>query len=235
LITQNVISVDVNLKNLLDLWKKDILLNFNCHHIATIKEFTPGGAGQAPTVKATMNYKKTFIRQGANGQFNSYDVDYPIMLDMPVIILQGGGAALTFPIESGDTCLVMFNDRDIDNWFHSGQISSVSTQRLHSFADGIALVGVNSNAKPILNYDQMHALLTYGVAKVGVSETKALIANQLTTLGTVLTQLVTALSTLTTAMSSATPPTVVASIAVPSAAAAASLVNIQTLITGLLE
>lgn len=70
-------------------------------------------------------------------------ITYPLLVDCPVIILQGGGSYLEFPISSGDYCLVLFNDRDIDTWWSSENIAPPRTGRKHSLSDGFALVGLN--------------------------------------------------------------------------------------------
>jgi hypothetical protein len=56
------------------------------------------------------------------------------------------------PIQSGDTCLVLFCDRDLDNWFESGQITTLNSNRVHDLSDGVALVGIRhkQNVKKIM-------------------------------------------------------------------------------------
>lgn len=189
----NQLPSDPDLQDVLDLLRKQISLNLNCHAIATIKTFDPGGANRAPRVSAEVNYKKTYFLPNTKGTYVPQLTDYPPLVDMPVFIVSGGDAALTMPIAAGDECVVLFNDRDLDNWFQSGQTGTLSTNRLHSFADGIALIGVNSNLNPILNYDVIRALLTNGVVKVGINPTnnKATIMNAVTTLNTALQELIT--------------------------------------------
>lgn len=71
---------------------------------------------------------------------------YPLLVDCPYFVLQGGGAYLDMPIAAGDGCLVLFSDRDIDTWWATGNVTDPPTTRKHSLADGFALVGFN--AKP---------------------------------------------------------------------------------------
>ncbi len=147
--TQNLINTDLTLKDLLDLLRRDIMLSLNCHALATVKSFDE----DAQTIEAQINYKKSFVQKNQDGTTGTILVDYPILIDVPVISLQGGKGALTFPITKGDSCLIFFNDRDIDNWIFSGQSGQPpATNRLHSFADGIALVGLRDFNNPITNY-----------------------------------------------------------------------------------
>jgi hypothetical protein len=50
------------------------------------------------------------------------------------------------PIAADDTCLVLFNDRNMDDWYLTGKISAPADNRIHSIADGIVLVGIRSLA-----------------------------------------------------------------------------------------
>lgn len=203
----NQVPSEPTLADLLDQLKKDILLSFNCHHIATIQSFNPGSDSKAPTVTATVNYKKTFFNLQANGQYAAQLVDYPLLVDMPVFILGGGAAALTMPIKPGDECMIAFNDRDLDNWFASGLPGAVATNRLHSFADGVAFIGVRSNLHPIADYDPDRAVLRNGNALVGVgggAGQLVKIANNITTLNTLLQSLISTLQNLVSATAAIT-------------------------------
>lgn len=192
-IVQNPKVTEPNLSDLLGLLKKDILLSLFCHAIGTVQSFDSA----KQTVTATINYKKTYLRQDQAGQFNPVLVDYPILLDVPVVILGGGNANLTFPIAQGDECLILFNDRDIDNWFQSGQVGPVASNRLHSFSDGFALIGVRSLARSLAGYDTSRAVLANGTTLVGVSASKVKIANALHTLNGLLQSLISQIQLIT--------------------------------------
>lgn len=146
----NVIPNEPELKDLLDLVKKDVMLNINCHHIGTVQSFDE----TTQTAQVTINYTRTYVQMdpvtGLQGQVQR---DYPLIIDAPVIVIGGGSGALTFPVGIGDECLVLFNDRDIDNWFTGGGVGPVATISYHSFSDALVLVGVRSLQKVIPNYD----------------------------------------------------------------------------------
>lgn len=218
-------QVDPSLKDLLDLHKKDIMLSLNCHAIGTIQSFNSTNQ----TATATINYKKTVLKQDSNGVVYNELINYPVLLDIPVVILGGGICNLTFPITAGDECLILFNDRDIDNWFSSGQVGPVASSRLHSFADGIALVGVKSLAHSITGYDMTRAKLAYGETYVGVSATHIKIANNITTLNTLLQSLITTIQSITTTNAVVGVPCTL------SPASIAALTSVASQIGGLLE
>src|ERR1700743_1822688 len=109
-----------NLNDLWNFWKKQLKLEFNCHHIGTIQTFDP----ELQTAQATINYTKTFLQVDSIGNTNIATPDYPVLIDCPCIVLGGGGGYLSFPIEAGDECLILFNDRDMSNWYGTGSTSS---------------------------------------------------------------------------------------------------------------
>lgn len=203
----NVTPINPTLKDLLDQFGQDLMAKFSCHHIATIENFDP----QKQTATAKITYQKTFFK--LNTQTKKYEANlmpYPVLLDCPVVILNGGVTALTFPIQPGDECLVCFNDRDIDNWFGGNMNVGVATPRLHSSSDGIIIVGITSLPYNWDNYDTTRAVLRAGtisgsMAAVGVNPSgKVLITNQYPTNGvtlkTLLQQVCTDLNSLISAL-----------------------------------
>lgn len=182
--SMNVVNSDLTLKDLLDLLKKDIMLSLNCHALATVQDFDP----DTQTISATINYKKSFQQKNADGTTGTVLVDYPIMIDVPVLVMQGGAGSLTFPIAKGDGCLILFNDRDIDNWLFSGQAEQPpATSRLHSFADGVALVGLRSLNDTIDGYSASRTELRHdavtALPTVISLKDKIIIKNALTNFG----------------------------------------------------
>jgi hypothetical protein len=174
----NAVPVEPTLADLLNLLKKEIFIDMNCHHLATIQSFNSTNQ----TATATMNYTKTvFQLDPTTGLYQPVQQDYPLMVDMPVIVLGGGQGNLTFPIAAGDQCVVLFNDRSIDNWFQSGQKGPVASSLFHCFSDGLVLVGLNSLNSLISNYDTIRVLLSNAKGKtgVGVSMTQVKIFNEL--------------------------------------------------------
>lgn len=147
-IPQNIIPNEPDLADVLNMHRKGIFLDLNCHHIGTIKSFN--AAKQTATV--SINYKKTFFKPNSLGVLQAELKEYPLIADAPVVVLGGGGYALTFPIEKGDECLVLFNDRDLDAWYSGSASSPNPTARLHSFSDALIIVGLRSLPNVIASY-----------------------------------------------------------------------------------
>lgn len=166
-LSQNLTSVYPELQDLLNAYKKDVFLSLNCHHLGTIQEFNAVNQ----TAQVTINYKKTLFLPNAAGVFSPTTFDYPLLADVPVIILGGGGYNLTLPIAKGDQCMLLFNDRDIDNWAVGNESAGTATSRLHSMADAFALVGIKPPVSDFIpNYDTDGAALRnkLGTTKVKV-------------------------------------------------------------------
>lgn len=208
------------------------MLNLNSHHIGTVQSFDES----LQTATVTVNYPKTYFQLNKNsttGLYQPVQVIYPLIVDAPVICLGGNAAALTFPIVQGDECLILFNDRDLNNWFQGGAGAAVATPRLHSFSDAIILVGVRSLARVLQNYDPTRAVLRNGTAMVGVGTSLVKIANGSTTLKTLMGS-VSGLTKVIQDLASAITPTTGLS-AGALAAITAEIANLNTQIAGLLE
>jgi hypothetical protein len=225
-IQQNIKSPETNLRDVLNIIKKEVKLEMYCHAIGTIQSFDP----VKQTAVVTINYLRTYYEKiDKSENYAKRTENYPILLDCPVIVLCGGLAGITFPISQGDECILLFNDRSIDNWFHSGQILPVNSPRLHSISDAIALVGVRNQKRVLSNYDTERAVLFNDKAKIAVGSEKIEISNDTKNLNTLLQQLITILVGLQTT------PTVPANPAFLSPATILQLNQLALDIGGLLE
>ena len=170
-----------DLAALLMSWRDEVFNTLNCHQLGTIASFDAA----KQTAQVTLNVQRTISEQVRT---------YPILVDVPVFVPSGGPACLTLPIAAGDTCLVLFNDRDIDNWFTTGAAAPPNSARIHSLADGLAIVGFRSRRNPVVNYSTTDAELRHGNAAIGLDGTKISIRNDTTSLRTALDALMVALT-----------------------------------------
>ena len=74
-------------------------------------------------------------------------VQYPLLINVPVVQYTFGSAKLRFPIKEGDECLVIFSDLAIDNWWIEGSIQNPVEQRRHDLSDGFAIFGITNLKK----------------------------------------------------------------------------------------
>lgn len=75
------------------------------------------------------------------------ELKMPLLLDCPVVFPGGGGVTLTFPIKSGDECLVVFSSRCIDAWWQLGGVQGQAKFRMHSLSDGFVIPGGRSQPR----------------------------------------------------------------------------------------
>jgi hypothetical protein len=127
---------DPDLDDVLELKAQEIFSRLNCVQIGKIEKVNSN-----QTVSIQIQVKRKNLDKV---------VDYPLLVDCPYFVLQGGGAYLDIPITIGDYCLILFNDRDIDNWFKNGAIAETRTKRKHSLSDGFALVGINPSSSTLV-------------------------------------------------------------------------------------
>lgn len=123
-------KADPQLRDLFDSFGRQVSQNLNCHIVGQVESFDKN----KNTITASVAFKKQF----SDGTI----AEFPLFADVPIITLSGGSSFLSMPIKKGDWCLLLFCDRDIDNWWYSGEKSTPNTPRLHSFSDAIALVGL---------------------------------------------------------------------------------------------
>lgn len=68
----------------------------------------------------------------------------PLLIECPVVFPGGGGFTLTFPLQPGDECLVVFSSRCLDYWWQLGDVQQQAELRMHDLSDGFVLPGVRS-------------------------------------------------------------------------------------------
>lgn len=71
----------------------------------------------------------------------------PLCLDVPVVFPGGGGCTMTFPLVTGDECLLVFASRCVDAWWQSGGIGVQAELRMHDLSDGFCLPGPRSQPR----------------------------------------------------------------------------------------
>lgn len=123
---------NVELSDALDRQTDFTKYSLNCHQLGSIVSYDASSQ--------TCEIEIGVLRKLPTGE----EVKYPMLLDVPVVILSGGGTSLTFPIEAGDKCVILFNDRDIDIFLEEDRIALPNSPRSHDYSDGIALIGIRT-------------------------------------------------------------------------------------------
>lgn len=162
-----------SLKVILDDVETRIFQTMNCVKIGRIVSFD----ATLRTAVVQISFKRELAAPLEDG---TTIVDYPQLFDCPVVSMQGGGGALTFPVIPGDECLILFSDSNIDAWYQNGSAQSALPLdgRRHDLSDGIAIVGLNSQANAISPaVTASEVALTYSGAKIGEKSGKINISN----------------------------------------------------------
>ena len=109
--------------------KQDILSSLHCALPGTVVSFD----AEAQTA---------VIQPAVKRRAEQRDVPLPLLRDVPVFM------PVSFEINPGDACLVIFADCDIDAWFETGEASVPASNRSHSLSDGFAFVGFRPRVIP---------------------------------------------------------------------------------------
>lgn len=142
-----------SLSNLLDMLKREIMKEINCVKVGVIQAFD--ASKQEVTVEIAFTQVTSINAATGVKTFASY----PLLLNVPVLFPSGGGFTLTFPVAAGDECIVLFNDRQIDNWLAQGAGQPPTVGRAHDLSDGLAIVGLRNNTRALSGFSTSTAQL----------------------------------------------------------------------------
>lgn len=140
-------TTDVDFNNLIDILKKNIMSLINCANIGKIRSFNPD------TCSANIDIMQLKVNDGVE--------HIPTLLpDVPVIIFGGSQSRVVPPDIVGSNCLLIFMDRNIDNFLLTGEQYAPRNGRMHSYSDCVALLTLNSYIDNPIMYDK-NALTMY--------------------------------------------------------------------------
>lgn len=106
-----------------------------------IQSYNPDG-DNGPCVTVQPSIQQTFMDGVKN---------FPLLEDVPVYFPGGDGWSVTFPIQAGDECILIFSERCINHWLITGQSLPGENYRLHDPSDAFALVGIRSKPRKLSN------------------------------------------------------------------------------------
>jgi hypothetical protein len=146
----------------------DLAYTLNCHRVGIIESFDP--VNQNATIKLVDKGVYEYTE-------NETIIDYPPLLEVPVIIHKATDGGITIPIIKGDTCLVVFNDRDLDNWLLNGLIQRPNTLRKHDLSDAIAIIGIKNQKNKIADYNNLATVINYKDNKITIDDAEINLLN----------------------------------------------------------
>lgn len=122
---------------------------------ATINCCLPGIVKKFDSKTQTAAIQPT-VRRRIRTRAGVKEYPYPLLTDVPVLMLGGGAHFFTMPVTAGDECIVLFSDVCMDAWFQSGGVQNPMIARGHDLSDGFALVGFRSKPNMIQNMDTQY-------------------------------------------------------------------------------
>ena len=141
--------------------KQEILSSLHCAMPGIVESFSP----ETQTVsvhpvfrlasRSSSPLSSRPERSGVEGSFPPEgSVPLPLIRDVPVFFPGTRTGAVTWPVEPGDECLLVFADFDIDRWFVSGEADEPASARQHDLADAFAFVGFRSRGNALADFPE---------------------------------------------------------------------------------
>lgn len=162
--------------------EKNLLSEINCVMVGTIAAFYSA----TQTADVNLNFMRLVQNQpaggGPNAPITDIPIPYPKLLGCPVVFATGGASSMTFPVAAGDSCVVLFNDRDLDAWWNGGQTTIPNSNRMHDLSDGIVIVGLFPAVKSLTSFNTSGPEIRNGTAKLSVEDKIKLIVGSQTLL-----------------------------------------------------
>ena len=107
--------------------KQDILSSLHCALPGIVVSFD--AESQTAVIQPAVSRVIPTVAEGSPSS-----VSMPLLRDVPVFM------PVSFEVNPGDACLVIFADCDIDAWLEGNDMEAES-ERKHSLSDGFAFVG----------------------------------------------------------------------------------------------
>lgn len=111
--------------------KDDIFFNMRCCIPCIVQSYNAGKG----TIECQPAIRERVINQNEEIEY----MNLPLLTNVPVAFPSNSSYAVTFPLNKGDECLVLFSDLSIDNFWEKGNVQNPIEERRHDLSDGIAI------------------------------------------------------------------------------------------------
>ena len=153
---------DNTLKNVLDRFKTNLLTQLNCAKVGKIKTFY------------------------ANTQTADIEIEgYPQISGVPVSFICGANFSIQVPVQSGDSCIVLFCDGDLDNWVNGDGYIPAFSEDKHGLNGAIALLGITNLLTKVENYITSGIRIKYKGSEIELNDGGIVIKGNVTVQGDV--------------------------------------------------
>lgn len=128
-----------------------------------IQSFNPETCTAVVLVGVTEKMNMWTTTQQPNGaaslSCSQQETQVPLLPDVPVVLPRSNGFAITLPLQQGDECLLVFNDRMIDYFWQNGggpggttPSSTNNNPRRHDYSDAVCYPAGISQQKVLAGY-----------------------------------------------------------------------------------
>lgn len=125
-----------DLFNVLEALKNNIYCNINCVKVASVVSFDIDTLVSCCQIKG-----KRLLGLKKDG--NQELTDYPLVY-AKTYFLGYGDIGITHPIVEGAEGILLFNDRELETWYTTGESSNLAYDRTHDLSDAIFICGLCS-------------------------------------------------------------------------------------------
>lgn len=108
----------------------DVMFNLHCCIPCIVQSYDAAKG----TVECQPAIREKIINQNENIEY----LNLPLLINVPVAFPSNNEYSVTFPLKTGDECLVFFSDLSIDNFWEKGDVQNPIEDRRHDLSDGIA-------------------------------------------------------------------------------------------------
>lgn len=173
------LPINASLNKAIESVKNNIFSNLYCHNIGRILEY------DAITCTATVEMLQ--VKQWYGQSF------YPTLItDVPIVMFGTANCRITMPNPVGNYCVLLFMDRNIDNFMETGEAQLPATERMHSMSDCVALLTINSNINEAPMYDENALTLSNEQNFIKIKPDSISIANDKQNLASLIQEFLTA-------------------------------------------
>ena len=133
-----------DLFNVLEALKNNILCTLNCIKVASIVSFDSETLVSCCQIKGK---RLMALKNDGNQELKDYPLIYA-----KTYFLGYSDIGITHPIEEGMEGILLFNDRELETWYITGESGNLAYDRTHDLSDAIFICGLCS--QPNLNLIQ---------------------------------------------------------------------------------
>ena len=126
-------------------FRQEIFASLHCALPGIVESFDP--EWQTVTVRPA-------LKRMGRGEV----VEAPFIRDVPVFFPGTRTQGITWMVEPGDECLLIFADSAIDGWFESGEAAEPESGRMHDWSDAFVFVGFRSKPNALQAFPEEPSL-----------------------------------------------------------------------------